>query len=176
MKINDDRRNPDQDIVLIKKLIEAEAGEPRDIPKSLEIAMYWIKRYVKYKELSDDVHTAFREAIAELEAENKELKEALQNTIGGAKVSVIKERLAVLNTAGNITITNSSGSWLCKHTDAMVKDGNNIMAYFMYFPTEEEAINDYFNFVTKSGRSILIIPGFNEYKYDAGIFNPVAKV
>jgi hypothetical protein len=86
-----------------------------------------------------------------------------------------EEKLKVLNSAGPVDVQQFDGEWLCKHTDAMVQNGNTIAAYFMYMPTREIAIDNYFAFVTRPGTVILLMPAFTEFAFDGTTFVEVIK-
>jgi hypothetical protein len=86
-------------------------------------------------------------------------------------------KLEVLKQAGEVKVEEvSRGEWLCKHEDAMIKRDNSIMVSFMYMPTREAAINHYYDFVAQKGASILLMPGFTEYRYDGSEFAKVEKI
>ncbi|NQX57537.1 hypothetical protein [Paenibacillus qinlingensis] len=55
----------------------------------------------------------------------------------------------------------------------MIKRGNNIIAYFMYMPTKETAVEHYFYFVTQPDTVILLMNGFSEYRFDGIQFSEV---
>lgn len=93
----------------------------------------------------------------------------------------LDEKLALLEAVpGNLRLKRD-GTYLCKHEDAMIKiereGSTEIAAYFMYYPTQEQAIDEYFKFATQPGASILVpVPfGFDEYKYDGTAFVKVVK-
>lgn len=91
-----------------------------------------------------------------------------------------EEQKALLEAVpGNLQLKRD-GNYLCKHEDAMVKidRGNGqleMAAYFMYYPTQEMAIREYFEFVTQPGASILVMGSFDEYKFDGTAFVKVEK-
>ncbi|MNQ62480.1 hypothetical protein D3C85_768250 [compost metagenome] len=91
----------------------------------------------------------------------------------------LDEKLALLQAVpGNLQLKRD-GDYICKHEDAMVKidngTGQQIVAYFMYYQTQEQAIEEYFKFVTQPGASILVMGSFTEYKYDGAAFVKVEK-
>lgn len=87
----------------------------------------------------------------------------------------INSKLEVLNKIGEVTVEKENGEWLCKHEDAMIKRDNSIIAYFMYMPSKDAAINHYYDFVAQVGTSILLVPGFTEYAFDGAEFIKVEK-
>ena len=70
--------------------------------------------------------------------------------------------------------------WLAKHEDGMIahREESTIGAWFMFYPTKEEAVRQYFNAIKADGATILVRCdgiGYAEYKYNGNGFDIVPK-